>query len=637
MSKPWFIHRLVGIALLALLTSAHAEIEREWPDAGLQITTDQAVLRASDGQIIVPAGRYESIRPLGSVALVSRQERHGLINALGRPVTPLRYSYIERILRRGAHAWFAVSVEGPSGSLRAGIIDETGRTLVEPAWESIDLLQRPQDDDAAGDPPSQALFKIQRGGRIGAVNLAGRITIAPQFSHMAQLSGQGTMVLLEQGSRQALCDAATGACPFALGQQRLQPLVPDRADDQLLLVGQPGKLGLFDLHGHEILPLAYDEIALARPDSGRQPPLAVRKGLQRQWLALKHQDDGRWQASPTAPPRMQVAYYDEHPQARQDRAVVDARYLPVALRTADQIEAALQDGRMQAPLLPSIQLSDRKAYVQFSALTPKNPAQTWPAVMVRCAWPGGFRLLRLEEEDDTNLKQACNADPQGGLRFQRQADEQLTCLNCGDAGLPTQWVSEDPTRATGCDKPVPAWNEQAVRQAYAKWVKLWARQWRPILRGDSLSNDERFDELVAPNSRAFSTLVQLRNDEQSIARSLGLNLAQAPKAALTARLIDWMLKAQPVRSGGLYPESDTRMAALCAEVWYLQLPGVEARLKGPHAADAPLLEPYALPLAGTLQRGTYPFLTFTHGPQGIQLAGLSREMLQMVWWLEGGR
>ncbi|HRH17882.1 MAG TPA: hypothetical protein PLS22_10535, partial [Aquabacterium sp.] len=313
MSKPWFIHRLVGIALLALLTSAHAEIEREWPDAGLQITTDQAVLRASDGQIIVPAGRYESIRPLGSVALVSRQERHGLINALGRPVTPLRYSYIERILRRGAHAWFAVSVEGPSGSLRAGIIDETGRTLVEPAWESIDLLQRPQDDDAAGDPPSQALFKIQRGGRIGAVNLAGRITIAPQFSHMAQLSGQGTMVLLEQGSRQALCDAATGACPFALGQQRLQPLVPDRADDQLLLVGQPGKLGLFDLHGHEILPLAYDEIALARPDSGRQPPLAVRKGLQRQWLALKHQDDGRWQASPTAPPRMQVAYYDEHP------------------------------------------------------------------------------------------------------------------------------------------------------------------------------------------------------------------------------------------------------------------------------------------------------------------------------------
>ncbi|HRH28001.1 MAG TPA: alpha-L-rhamnosidase N-terminal domain-containing protein, partial [Aquabacterium sp.] len=248
MSKPWFIHRLVGIALLALLTSAHAEIEREWPDAGLQITTDQAVLRASDGQIIVPAGRYESIRPLGSVALVSRQERHGLINALGRPVTPLRYSYIERILRRGAHAWFAVSVEGPSGSLRAGIIDETGRTLVEPAWESIDLLQRPQDDDAAGDPPSQALFKIQRGGRIGAVNLAGRITIAPQFSHMAQLSGQGTMVLLEQGSRQALCDAATGACPFALGQQRLQPLVPDRADDQLLLVGQPGKLGLFDLH-----------------------------------------------------------------------------------------------------------------------------------------------------------------------------------------------------------------------------------------------------------------------------------------------------------------------------------------------------------------------------------------------------
>lgn len=637
MSKQWFIHRLVGIAWLALLTGAHAEVEREWPEAGLRITTDHAVQRATDGQVIVPAGRYESIRPLGMVALVSRQERHGLINAQGQPVTPLRYSHIERIWRQGTHAWFAVNVEGPSGLLRAGIIDESGRTLVEPAWESISLITRPEDEGAAGGPPGQALFRVQRGGRVGVVNLAGRITIAPQFSRMVQLAGKGTMVLLEQGRHQALCDAATGACPFALGQQPLQALAPDREDDQLLIAGPPGRLGLFDLHGREILPMAHDEIALARPDPGRQPPLAVRKGLQRQWLALQHQDDGRWKASPTAPPRMQVAYYDEHPQARQDRALIDARYLPVALRTADQIEAALQDGRMQAPLLPSIQLSDRRAYVQFSALTPRNPAQAWPSVMIRCAWPGGFRLLPQEASSDVNLKQACNADPQGGLRFQQQADGQLICLNCGDSGLPTQWLREDPARASGCDRPAPVWNEQAVRQAYAKWVKEWARRWGPILNGDPLPDDERWAELVVPNSRAFSTLAQLRNDEQSVLRSLGLNPAEAPRAVLTGRLVDWMLKARPAGSGGLYPETDTKLAGLCAEVWYLQLPGVEARLKGPHAADTPLLEPYALPIAGALQRGTYPFLTFVHSPKGLQLAGLSREMLQMVWWLEGGR
>lgn len=638
MPKQWFVHRLVGFALLTLLTQAHAEIEREWRDAGLQITTDQAVQRASDGQLIVPAGRYESIRPQGPVALVGRQDRFGLIDTQGRPLTPLSYSHIERIWRRGTHAWFAVTVEGPGGNLRDGVMDETGRMLVEPAWEAISLMKPLEDEEAAsGEPPAQALFRVQRGGRIGVVNLAGRITIAPLFARLIQLDDKGTMVLLEHGRQQALCDAATGECPFALGQQPLRPLDPDLDEGQLVVAGTPGRLGLFDLRGREILPMVHDELALARPDPGRQPSLAVRKGLRRQWLALQRERDGRWLTSPTAPPRVEPAYYDEHPQARRDRAVIDARYLPVGLHTADQIEAALQDGRMQTPLLPSIQLSDRRAYVQFSAFTPRHPEQTWPELMVRCGSPGGFRLLAIEVQPHKDLQQACEADPQGGLRFARQGDGmQLTCLNCEASGLPMQWLREDPAGAAGCDTPPPGWSEPAARQAYARWVKEWARLWRPILRGDALTRDERWADLVAPQSRAFATLAQLRHDDQSVARSLGMTLQDAPQAALTDRLIDWLLKARPVRSGGLYPEPDATLAGLCAEVWYLELPGVQVRLRGPRGADAPLLEPYALPATGTLQRGVYPFLTFHHGPKGLQLAGVSRELLQMVWWLEGG-
>lgn len=635
MSKQWFVHRLVGTALLALLTQAHAVVEREWPEAGLQVTAELAVQRASDGQIIVPAGRYESVRPEGSVALVSRQGRYGLIDAQGHALTPLLYSHLERIWRRGTHTWFAATVESPTGVAQGGIIDEAGRTLIEPVWEAISLMSPEQEDEGTGEPPYQAIFRIQRGGRIGAVNLDGRITIAPQFSRMVRLSDKSTLVMLEQGGSQALCDAATGECSFALGQHRLRPIELDNEEEQLVLAGSPGKLGLFDTHGHEILPMAYDDIELARPDSGLLPPLAVRQGLNRQWLALQRERDGRWLAHPTKPPRMQPAFYDEHQQARQDRALIDARYLPVALHTADQIEAALQDGRMQAPLLPSIQLSDRRAYVQFSALTLKEPAKDWPSIMVRCPWPGGFRLLTIEPDASTNLRQACDADPQGGLRFQRQANEQVICQNCEASGLPVQWLREDATKALGCE-PAPAWNERATQQRYASWVKEWARLWRPILRGDSISNDERWADLVTPQSRAFATLVQLRNDELGVARNLGLDVSHAPKAALTERLVRWMLKARPVGSGGLYPESDSKLAGLCAEIWYIQMPGVEAKLQGPHAAQAPLLEPYAIPPAGTLQRGTYPFLTFHQGAKGLQLAGISREFLQMIWWLEGG-
>ena len=637
MFKQWFVRRLVGTALLALLTHAHAEVEREWPEAGLEITTELAVRHAADKRVIVPAWRYESIRPKGPAAMVSRQGRYGLINTNGQAVTPLIYSEMSHIWRRGAHAWFAVTIETPNGQLRGGIIDETGRTLVEPVWDAITMLSpSDEEDEPSGAPPTQAVFRVRRDNLYGAVNLTGRITIRPQFTAVISLGQGDTMVLLRKGDQTALCDAATGDCPIALGAQPLKELDPDAEEDKLLVVGAPGKLGLLDRRGRIVLPLVHDDIGLVRPDPGAPPPLAVRQGLRRQWLALQHAPDGRWQALPTKPPRALPSYYDEHAQARQDRPLIDARYLPVALHTADQISAALQDGRMQAPLLPSIQLSDRRAYVQFAALLGQPQAQAWPSVMIRCALPGGFRLLPIQPEADTDLQLACDKHPLDGLRFQRRPDEQMTCVNCVESGLPEQWLREDPPHANECHAGAPNWDERAASKKYASWVKDWAKLWRPVLRGDPLSNDDRWAALVAPQSRAFYTLVQLRQDEESVVRSLGVTVKGPPKATLVRHFVDWMLKARPVRFGGIYPESDARMAGLCAEIWYVQLPGVEARLASP-GMRTPLPEPYVLPPEGTLQRGAYPFLTFQQDPKGLQLAGISREFLQMIWWLEGGQ
>jgi len=44
-----------------------------------------------------------------------------------------------------------------------------------------------------------------------------------------------------------------------------------------------------------------------------------------------------------------------------------------------------------------------------------------------------------------------------------------------------------------------------------------------------------------------------------------------------------------------------------------------------------------LPPMGEFRRNAYPFLTFLRTPQGLQLAGVSRELLQSLLWLESDR
>lgn len=84
--------------------------------------------------------------------------------------------------------------------------------------------------------------------------------------------------------------------------------------------------------------------------------------------------------------------------------------------------------------------------------------------------------------------------------------------------------------------------------------------------------------------------------------------------------------ATAIRSGGRYPESEAQFAGLCAEVWYLRIPAME------ESAEPLLAGGYALPAAGALERDVYPFITVTRTPDGLRLAGVSRELVQVLDW-----
>ncbi|MGY0653019.1 WG repeat-containing protein [Luteimonas sp. A537] len=92
---------------------------------------------------------------------------------------------------------------------------------------------------------------------------------------------------------------------------------------------------------------------------------------------------------------------------------------------------------------------------------------------------------------------------------------------------------------------------------------------------------------------------------------------------LFARMLE---TATPVRSGGRYPEPEAEFAGLCAEVWYLRIPALE------QSADPLLAGGYALPPAGTLERDVYPFVTVARTPDGLRLAGVSSELVQVLGW-----
>lgn len=191
-----------------------------------------------------------------------------------------------------------------------------------------------------------------------------------------------------------------------------------------------------------------------------------------------------------------------------------------------------------------------------------------------------------------------------------------------------------------CNSGKDAWHTERARSVYRAWLKDWLRIWQPALRRGEFPSYADGSKLVWSGSRAMSTLSGLLRDDPRMSEQIGIrSVADARHGLLLERMLDALKRSEPVGDGGLYPESDPNQAQACARVWYVRLQGVDARMsKGGHTRS-PLESAYGLPPAGTLARGRFAFLTFHESERGIQLVGISKEFLQLAWWMaeEGGR
>ena len=191
-----------------------------------------------------------------------------------------------------------------------------------------------------------------------------------------------------------------------------------------------------------------------------------------------------------------------------------------------------------------------------------------------------------------------------------------------------------------CNSGKDAWHTERARRVFQAWLKDWLRVWQPALRRGEFPSYADGSKLVWSGSRAMSTLSGLLLDDPGMNEQIGIrSVADARHGLLLERMLHALQRAEPVGDGGLYPESDPNQVEACARVWYVRLQGVDARMGKGGATRSPLEGEYGLPPAGTLARGRFAFLTFHESERSIKLVGISKEFLQLAWWMaeEGGR
>lgn len=626
-----------GVSSLGGIAQARASDTTEWPQVDRRIGEDMALLSADGSRTWVPAGRYDRIEPAGRVALVRRNQAWGLIDADGRALTALRYQQIEPFGDPDAPQGFIVAGE----RWRRGLLDAEGRVITDAIWQQI----RPVKITPEGGAQARWFFGVQQGHREGVLDASGRAVLPVQFAAVSWLGERSPMVVVTQGALQGVCNVLTGECPLPLSSKRYEPFEHGPRDAGLVKVTWAGRVGVLDALLREVLPPWYDAIEALNGRSQGALHVRARQGLHGAQFVLQPDESGRWAASQPKQPLPVAARRDDHPQALRQGAVIDARYVPQALSDAASVEQAFEAKGLRELRQPSIQLSGATAYVGFDLFAPGQGDATRPLpdVWARCVAPAGVRLVAWHGAP-RELAKACASPslPSVHLQPTSDADGSWLCSGCEALGLPQRWLRRDePPVDASCAVSSAPWSPDAARRDYARWLSGWLPTWQPALQGFKPSPASSADWLryQANPSRALSTLAAVMRRPDALLGDLGIDAKQVRRFDLGAALIKWIQKAEPVGSGGLYPEPEVEFASQCAQVWYLRWPELDQRMRGrARVAGQPFDLGWGLPPAGTLARHTTPFLTFSRGEDGgLRLSGISREFLQALWLLEGGR
>jgi hypothetical protein len=303
------------------------------------------------------------------------------------------------------------------------------------------------------------------------------------------------------------------------------------------------------------------------------------------------------------------APYDGNHWAVLVRARIQARYLPAGLSDDAAIRRAVADGTLREAVYPSVQLADDVAYLMTNVLT-GSTLNRRRNLLALCRQADGFQLLL----DDTDR---CGNDGARHLRFVQDASGGMVCAACASLGLPTQWERHD--RPARC--PLPAWDRAAAQRQFDVWQQRFAQDMQPYLHAASdalwqaqVDAGRSVDATVVPASRASAALMAMSTAPEAFAGTL--DVPGERRRDLLAHLLTLLRTATVIARGGLYPEPEPALEATCAQVWYLQLPGTAS--------------PTSVPGDDRFVRGDVPFITVQQHDGQVRLAGLSRELVEIL-------
>jgi len=606
-----------------------------WENARTVVVDGSAVYNAQ-GEVVIPAGRYFSIRPERERAIVGKgRSSYGLIDTHGKEVVPPRYDGIWALSTHDGRQRFGIKINGLKGE-RYGMIDADGKVLIAPTMtalregSAVDGERRKSDDEPA---VHHDYLQVYQGKLVGLYDADGKPLLAPIYDDFSTDDYNAPWMLVHRGKQSGLYNLIERKFTIAPGKySALFALNGIGRDDELFSAQSGGRTGVVDRTGKIVVPFEYDTLVV----SDREPPtLAGSRARKLNGIALERSDDGRWRVKNDKLPVYVERRYDNHPLAALASARIDARYVPEGYDSAERITAAFAAGKLDDANAPSILLADRIAYVGFSNIRLPHARPLLPLAMPVCHEDDGFRLLTMPP-DGNRRSDACDDEHAAALSFKGDPDGQLICEECVRLGYPRIWSRQD----GGPSCALPDWQPA---QADAR-LQAWQTQFRAAWQGLAApATDASAQQLVAdteaamaaslaPSSRASLALAASRVG-QSQWDELVPRGAHIERRQLTDAVIDALLRAVPAGQGGRYPEQSAKLPQ-CTRVWYLKLTDIEAAVR---AYEGQLPLPWAnnfrVPAAGGFARNAYPFATFTETPDGqLRLAGISRELVEAVAW-----
>lgn len=605
-----------------------------WADAGLLIVDDQKLV-ARDGKVVVPAGRYTDIKPAGKYAIVARNRKYGLIDQRGKELVAPKYSAIAPADEGADTGRFLVGLDGFQGG-RYGMVDGTGRVLLPPIFEDVEHATADYETDpTTGGAKRFAYLKVSRNDKQGVYGLDGKELLKPVYDALHTHVPASPWMLVIEKQRRGLYNVAQRKFTIPLGRfDDLLPFEDFGQGDELYRFQRNGRYGVVDRNGRQIVAADYELLTATEPDA---PILAGVRANALEGIAVERDAKGVWRALPERRPVVTEPGYDGHRIAALLKSRIDTRYLPEGYETPEQITAAFADGRLVDANPPSIQVSGETAFVGFDNFKARSRDDALPNTMAMCFEDEGFRLLTKEALDGRRPdgSHACDDARAPALHFKADGDGRLECVECERHGLPTVWKRQ--TDAVACtlgpwqpDTAAARWRDwQAAMQSAWKSLPAVSDETDPYTARDTLQ--AALADVVEPESRMANALAALRAGNPPWAQ-VPAQMRNVDPDLLARTVLDLLWRAQPAGDGGRYPEADSELPQ-CARVWYLKLEDIEAALRA-HAGDPEPLwgGQYQLPPSGELVRNAYAFVTMTETEDGLRLAGISRELVELAAW-----